>query len=67
LETQARFPAYTNVRQDRGNNGYCELQLAADGSVVIHYIDWMGKSRCIASLSPFSPGSIPTTIVKPFA
>jgi hypothetical protein len=67
LETQARFPAYTNVRQDRGNNGYCELEVGADGSVVIHYIDWMGNNRGVASLSAFKPGSVPTITVKPYA
>jgi len=39
LETQARFPSWTNVRQDRGNNGYCVLELAVDGSAIIRYLD----------------------------
>ena len=41
---------------------------AADASLKIAlFSDWMGKSRCVASLSPFSPGSVPTMTVKPFA
>jgi hypothetical protein len=65
LETQARFPAWTNVRPDRGNNGYCELELGADGAVTLRYIDWMGNPRCIASLSALRSGNTPTITVQP--
>ncbi len=51
LEARARFPAWTALRQDRGNNGYCILRLKADGTVDLNYLDWMGNLRCEAALS----------------
>jgi len=51
LEDQARFPKATNLRQDKGNNGYCVLQLNADGSIGLRYIDWMSNPRFAASLA----------------
>jgi hypothetical protein len=46
LETGARFPAWTRVRQDRGNNGFCEMTVQDDGGLVLRYIDWMKNDRC---------------------
>lgn len=51
LETSARFPEWTNLRQDRGNNGYCVMELKSDGSITLKYIDWMSHLRCEATLS----------------
>jgi hypothetical protein len=51
VETRARFPAWTELRQDRGNNGYCLLRLHADGTVALNYIDWMSNLRCETTLS----------------
>jgi hypothetical protein len=51
LEDQARFPKETNLRQDRGNNGYCVLQLNADGSIGLQYVDWMSNLRFAAALA----------------
>ncbi len=51
LEDQARFPKETNLRQDKGNNGYCVLQLNADGSIGLQYVDWMSNLRFAAELS----------------
>jgi hypothetical protein len=51
LEQNARFPKWTNLRQDKGNNGYCALQLNADGSLGLQYIDWMSSRRFAAKLS----------------
>jgi hypothetical protein len=51
LEDQARFPKATNLRQDKGNNGYCVLQLNADGSIGLRYVDWMSNLRFAAALS----------------
>jgi len=56
LEDQARFPAWTNLRQDKGNNGYCVLQLKADGSIGLQYIDWMSNKRFEAELSRIENG-----------
>lgn len=51
LETGARFPAWTGVRQDRGNNGYCELSVTHDATVTLSYIDWMRRTRATAKLT----------------
>ncbi len=51
LETSARFPKWTEIRQDRGNNGYCVMALNADGSISLRYVDWMSEVRCEATLS----------------
>ncbi len=51
LETEARFPAITQTRQDVGNNGWCKMRLHADGSVELTYLDWMSRVRHTALLS----------------
>ena len=51
LETAARFPEWTDLRQDRGNNGYCVMVLKNDGTITLKYIDWMNHLRCEATLS----------------
>ena len=51
LESESRFPAWTGLRQDRGNNGYCIMSLRADGSIHLRYVDWMARTRCEAELS----------------
>lgn len=51
LEDQPRFPTWTGIRQDKGNNGYCVLQLNADGSLRLQYVDWMSNTRFTADLS----------------
>lgn len=56
LEANARFPAATNLRQDRGNNGYCVLQLKADGSLELQYVDWMSNVRFAATLTRAAAG-----------
>jgi hypothetical protein len=51
LETAARFPEWTGLRQDRGNNGYCLMSLKADQTIKLQYIDWMGQLRCEVTLT----------------
>ncbi len=51
LEDQPRFPAWTGMKKDKGNNGYCVMQLKADGSIGLQYIDWMSNLRFQANLS----------------
>jgi hypothetical protein len=51
VETAPRFPASTGLRQDQGDNGYCVLRFASDGSLRITYLDWMANVRCVAVLS----------------
>lgn len=58
LETGARFPAWTEVRQDRGNNGFCELSLTHDGTVTLNYVDWMSRSRATAKLTKATSGGL---------
>jgi hypothetical protein len=46
VETEARFPAWTEVRQDRGNNGYMTLELDHEtGGVELKFIDWLADVR----------------------
>jgi hypothetical protein len=56
LETAPRFPEWTNLRQGRGNNGYCSLALHADGNAALTYTDWMSNVRCTAELERNGPG-----------
>jgi hypothetical protein len=52
LETGARFPAWTEVRQDRGNNGFVLMTLHPDGEIQLDYIDWTRTLRHRATLAP---------------
>lgn len=65
LETAPRFPEWTRLRQSRGNNGYCTLTVKADGSFGLSYIDWMGNTRCIVSLSRVDSGKVRVNSVQP--
>ncbi|APR79112.1 Hypothetical protein A7982_04459 [Minicystis rosea] len=58
LETKARFPEWTGLRQDRGNNGYCTLDIRADGNLRLTYVDWMAHERAIADLSREADGRL---------
>jgi hypothetical protein len=51
LESQPRFPEWTGVRPDLGNNGYCSLLLHDDGAADVQFLDWMGNLRCTARLA----------------
>jgi hypothetical protein len=64
LETEARFPAWTGVRQDRGNNGYCTLDWDA-GAVRIEYRDWMARERCPVTLARSGDGRLAVQRVLP--
>jgi hypothetical protein len=48
-ETEARFPEDTGQRQDRGNNGFCVLNLESDG-MALTYWDWLLRQRFQARL-----------------
>jgi hypothetical protein len=58
LETAARFPAWTGLRQDRGNNGYCILELLKGGHLRLQYIDWMAHDRAIVELRRAADGRL---------
>lgn len=51
LETEARFPAWTKLHKEFGNNGFCVLRLMPNHKIKLEYIDWLGDIRCEASLS----------------
>jgi hypothetical protein len=50
LESNPRFPEWTGVRPELGNNGYGSLLLHQDGAVDLRFLDWMGNLRCKARL-----------------
>jgi hypothetical protein len=58
IEARPRFPEWTGIRQDRGNNGYCLMRLGADGTIGLEYIDWMSNQRCRARLANDQEGTL---------
>jgi hypothetical protein len=66
LETQARFPEWTRVRQDRGNNGYCVLTLEKDGALRLRYVDWMANERCNVTFVRQPAGTLSLNSVQTF-
>jgi hypothetical protein len=66
LETKARFPEWTGIRQDRGNNGYCVLKLQADGNIGLQYIDWMAHDRCLVTIQRHDDGRLTLAKVEEF-
>lgn len=45
VETEPRFPKKYGLRDDLGNNGWCQLSLLAGGGVELLYVDWLGCKR----------------------
>src|SRR5262249_28007118 len=58
VETTARFPKWTKLRQDRGNNGYCVLTLLPNGDIGLRYVDWMAHDRCLVKLPRAAGGRL---------
>ncbi len=53
LETKSRFYPDQRLRSDVGLNGWCKMTLTreADGwTILLTYIDWLGRERCRARL-----------------
>ncbi len=50
LETKSRFWG-TDIRKDRGNNGYCIMKLNQDQTVDLNFIDWRHNEVYKTSLS----------------
>ncbi len=48
-DTASRFDGIRELRQDRGNNGFCHLTLDTD-RVVARYIDWRFRTRLLVAL-----------------
>lgn len=61
LETKPRFYP-TRIREDVGLNGWCRMTLTREPTnewtVLLTYIDWLGRSRCRAKLGRKDGGSI---------
>jgi len=36
----------TQVRKDRGMNGFCSFEIEPNGDVELRYLDWRGQERC---------------------
>lgn len=51
VEDEPRFPAWTGLRGDMLNNGWCQLTLRDDGGFELSYRDWLGARRCEATFS----------------
>ncbi|NMO20470.1 hypothetical protein HPC49_24455 [Pyxidicoccus fallax] len=58
LESRPRFPEWTGVRPELGNNGYSSLLLHDDGTVGLEFLDWMGNVRCAATLAREGSGPL---------
>ncbi|HEY8210244.1 MAG TPA: metallophosphoesterase [Myxococcaceae bacterium] len=65
VETTPRFPRRTQVRQDMGNNGWCEMALAPD-HVKLTYRDWMGFRRCEVAIARQGNGRLALDLVREF-
>ncbi|MFP2926499.1 metallophosphoesterase family protein [Pyxidicoccus sp. 3LG] len=66
VETAPRFPSWTKVRQDMGNNGFCLMDLASD-HVKLTYRDWMGYRRCVANIARDAQGRLRVDSVEEFS
>ena len=66
LETQARFPTATGLRQGRGNNGFCVMKLYSDGKVGLQYLDWMTNVRAEAEIARDIAGRLSIRAVRQF-
>ena len=64
LETTARFPPESGLRQGRGNHGFCVLTLHSSGNVGLEYRDWMTNVRASAELSGGSSGRLKLDLVR---
>ena len=51
-EAEPRYPRYTGVRQNLGNNGYLELEAYFDRRLVLTYKDWTARERKKVILAP---------------
>ena len=65
LESAPRFPEWTGVRPELGNNGYGSLLLHEDGAVDLRFLDWMGNLRCRARLAREGQGPLVIQHLEP--
>jgi hypothetical protein len=64
VEDEPRFPAWTNLHQDAGNNGWCHAKLTADGGVDLLYVDWLAAKRCRVTLARNGDALVPARIQR---
>jgi hypothetical protein len=57
VESGSRYEG-SDVRTDRGMNGFCSFEIQPGGSVELHYRDWRGHERCIARFAKQANGSL---------
>lgn len=51
-ETEPRFPRWTNIRPDMGNNGFVMMELDDDNAALsLKYFDWTNDLRAVVKLS----------------
>lgn len=62
VETEPRFPAWTRLHQDAGNNGWCEATLTPDGGIDLLYVDWLAAKRHRVRLSRAGDVLQPTSV-----
>lgn len=60
-ETGSRYPAYTAMRPELGNNGFVEMTLNADQTVALMFRDWMGRDRARIHLGRDVDGRLSVT------
>jgi hypothetical protein len=56
VEDLARFPVWSNLRDDVTNNGWCHATLRPDGGVDLMYVDWLWCKRMAISFSRSAAG-----------
>jgi hypothetical protein len=64
VESGSRYEGFDDVRPDRGMNGFCALEIGADGGVELHYRDWRGHERCVANFVQDPSGALQRIGVK---
>lgn len=56
-ESGSRYEG-SDVRRDRGMNGFCALEIGPAGRVELHYRDWRGSERFTATFVKNTDGSL---------
>jgi hypothetical protein len=64
LEDEARFPAWTGLRPDRGNNGFATLEAAAGGNIVLRFVDWRARTRCTVTFARKAGGRLEVADIR---
>ncbi len=57
VESGTRYEP-TEVRKDRGMNGFCSFEIEPTGDVALRYRDWRGHERCIVKFSKHADGAL---------